>query len=100
MPGEKEAEKPVGGLWGKTPASLRRRQEMIEAAKGVFYEDGYQLASMDRIASVAGTTKRTLYDHFGNKEALFTASIEYGCRSFLDGLPRAKDLPEDPVEAL
>src|SRR4051794_30058354 len=79
MSREKRAEKPAGGLWGKTPASRQRRQEILIAAKDVFLEDGYQVASMERLAEVAGTTKRTLYDHFGSKEGLFTASIEYGC---------------------
>lgn len=92
--------KSTEGLWGKTPASRQRRQEIIAAAKAVFFEDGYQLASMDRIASVAGTTKRTLYDHFGNKDALFAATTEYACQLFVEKLPRSEDLPSDIAVAL
>ena len=57
------------GVRGKTAASQQRRQDIVGAAKTVFFEQGYQLASMDRIAAAAHTTKRTLYDHFGDKDA-------------------------------
>jgi hypothetical protein len=60
-----------GPLWGRTPASQQRRRDILVAGKKVFFECGYPLASVDRIAEVAGTTKRTVYDHFGSKEALF-----------------------------
>lgn len=89
-----------GGLWGKTPASQQRRQDIIVAAKHIFFDDGYQRASMDRIAEAAGTTKRTVYDHFGSKDALFAAVIDFGCQIFVDRLPRAEDLPSDPAAAL
>ncbi|HWL86625.1 MAG TPA: TetR/AcrR family transcriptional regulator [Polyangiaceae bacterium] len=104
MPREKQAENtmggPIGGLWGKTPASRQRRQEIVRATKAVFLEDGYRLASMERLAAVAGTTKRTLYDHFGSKEGLFTACIEHGCELFVGKLPRAEDLPADITKAV
>ncbi|QSQ21392.1 TetR/AcrR family transcriptional regulator [Pyxidicoccus parkwayensis] len=100
MSREKRAEKPAGGLWGKTPASRQRRQEILIAAKDVFLEDGYQVASMERLAEAAGTTKRTLYDHFGNKEGLFAASIEYGSELFVGRLPRVEDLSADTAEAI
>jgi TetR/AcrR family transcriptional repressor of mexJK operon len=100
MRGDKQPKKPTVGLWGKTPASQQRRQEIIAVAKTVFFEDGYQLASMQRLASAAGTTKRTLYDHFGSKKALFAATIEYGCQLFVGKLPRAEELPADTAKAI
>ncbi|MCK1323580.1 TetR/AcrR family transcriptional regulator [Bradyrhizobium sp. 156] len=96
----KRANKPAGGIWGKTAASQQRRQEILRAAKSVFFADGYQLASMDRLAAVAGTTKRTLYDHYGSKEALFAATIEFSCELFVNKLPQSEDLSADTVEAV
>lgn len=90
-----EVEAPPAGR-GRTPASRARREAIIAAAKSVFFEDGYQLASMDRIAERAGTTKRTVYDHFGSKEGLFSAVIEFGCRLFVDALPKVESLPPEP----
>lgn len=89
-----------GGLWGKTAASQQRRRDILQAAKAVFLEDGYQLASMERVAEVAKTTKRTLYDHFGSKEALWSATIAHCCEMFLAKLPSVDELPDEPRAAI
>jgi TetR/AcrR family transcriptional repressor of mexJK operon len=89
-----------GPLWGRTPASQQRRRDILLAGKKVFFESGYQLASVDRIAEVAGTTKRTVYDHFGAKEALFAEVMAFAGSQFLGLLPSADDLPETPAEGL
>jgi len=54
----------------------RKREEILAAAARVFQEEGYEVASMDRIAEAAGASKRTVYNHFGSKEALFDAVVE------------------------
>jgi AcrR family transcriptional regulator len=87
-------------LWGQTPASQKRRQDILLAAKRVFFESGYQIASIDRIAEAAGTTKRTVYDHFGSKEGLFAKVAALACRQFVELLPTADSLPEAPREGL
>lgn len=65
-----------------TDARTRRRREkrdsIVAAAAEVFREEGYELASMDRISERAGASKRTVYNHFGSKEALFEAVIAAG----------------------
>ena len=89
-----------GPLWGRTPASQQRRRDILLAGKKVFFQSGYQLASVDRIAEVAGTTKRTVYDHFGSKEVLFAEVIAFAGDQFVGLLPSAGDLPEAPAEGL
>jgi len=89
-----------GPLWGRTPASQQRRRDILLAGKKVFFQSGYPLASVDRIAEVAGTTKRTVYDHFGSKEALFAEVIAFAGGQFVGLLPSADDLPEAPAEGL
>jgi TetR/AcrR family transcriptional repressor of mexJK operon len=91
---------PRGPLWGRTPASQQRRRDILLAGKKVFFQDGYQLASVDRIAEVAGTTKRTVYDHFGSKEALFAEVIGFAGEQFVGLLPRADGLPDAPAAGL
>jgi AcrR family transcriptional regulator len=81
-------------------ASAERRAAMLAAAKVVFLEEGYETASMDRIAEQAATTKRTLYDHFGSKEALFAAVVERGCANVVAQMPGPGDLPADPRAGL
>src|SRR5580698_2175861 len=102
--GEAEATTPPeaarGPLWGRTPASQQRRRDILLAGKKVFFRDGYQLASVDRIAETAGTTKRTVYDHFGSKESLFAEVMAFAGEQFVSLLPRVDDLPESPADGL
>jgi AcrR family transcriptional regulator len=42
----------------------------------VFAHDGYERASMDRIADLAGVSKPMLYAYFGSKEGLYVAYID------------------------
>lgn len=52
------------------------RQRIITAADDLFYADGLAAVSMDRIASQAGVTKKTLYYHFRSKDDLMGAYLE------------------------
>lgn len=52
-----------------------------------FVERGYEKASMDEVAARAGTTKRTVYAHHGNKEELFRAALARAVEYFLRDLP-------------
>ncbi len=76
------------------------RDHILWAAREVFLEEGYERASMDVIASRAGTTKRTLYAHFANKEALFLAVFDLLRGFFLDRLRTPDAYSEDPAKAL
>jgi AcrR family transcriptional regulator len=57
------------------PRSVRE-QLILRVAGQVFAEGGYERASMDRIASLAGVSKPMLYAYFGSKEGLYLAYIE------------------------
>ncbi len=48
------------------------REQLLIAARELFLRDGYR-AGVDAIAAAAGVSKQTLYNHFGSKEALFSA---------------------------
>lgn len=58
------------------PLTERKRCAVIEAAVIEFQRDGFDGASMNRIAATAGVSKRTVYKHFASKEELFEAIIE------------------------
>lgn len=61
--------------------SEQKRQNILEAASDLFLSHGFEGTSMDQVAVQAGVSKQTVYSHFGNKEDLFTAIIEYKCLS-------------------
>lgn len=50
---------------------LRHRAEILEAARRVFIESGYNSATMEKIASESEFSLATLYKFFGSKENLF-----------------------------
>lgn len=49
--------------------------ELLDAARAVFAERGLRAATMDAIADRANSTKPTLYAHFGDKQALYRATL-------------------------
>ncbi|MCJ8204270.1 TetR/AcrR family transcriptional regulator [Pseudomonas sp. RGM2987] len=49
----------------------RKREAILQAAIAEFRSSGFEVTSMDRIAATAGVSKRTVYNHFPSKEALF-----------------------------
>lgn len=52
------------------------RGAIIKGAIECYKIDGVQNASMDMIAKKAGTTKATVYAHFGSKDQLFEAVFD------------------------
>ena len=79
----------------------RRSQEtvdaILEATAQVLVTHGYEKASTNRIAKKAGVSVGSIYQYFGNKEALVTALAEDHARQMLavmqDGLREHVDAP-------
>lgn len=61
------------------PKDMGKRAAILEAAKRMFTQHGFDGASMDQIAAEAGVSKLTVYSHFGDKDALFLAAVESHC---------------------
>ena len=70
----------------------RKREDIIQAAKDEFRDNGFSATSMDRIAESAKVSKRTVYNHFDSKEVLFEAIAQDLCTTF----SRVSDYPYDP----
>ena len=56
--------------------SAETRQRIIDAAYTLFYQSGFIRTGVDAVADAAGTTKRTLYQHFRSKDDLIAAVLE------------------------
>lgn len=55
-----------------------KRRAIAHAARAVFGREGYSGASVDEIAAAAGVSKRTIYNHYVDKEQLFQSVILEG----------------------
>lgn len=56
---------------GRRRGMPEKRRAIAQAARVVFGREGYSRASVDAIALEAGVSKRTIYNHFTDKEHLF-----------------------------
>jgi AcrR family transcriptional regulator len=92
----------LGARAGRRAQSRRR---ILDAARAVFFRDGFMAANLDQVADLAGVAKGTLYRYFDNKADLYvgvladngkvfssrmreTAALPGSARHRLDGLGR------------
>ena len=54
-------------------SSTPMEEKIVEVAKQVFLENGYEMTSMSDIATRAGINRPTLHYYFGTKERMFQA---------------------------
>jgi len=79
-------------------AEVRRR--ILEAAKEIFFRDGFMAANLDEIAELAGVAKGTLYRYFDNKAQIYLAVLSRKARRFEKKLQDSLDPQATPIEAL
>lgn len=70
---------------------LARREEILNAARQVFSQKGFEKAKLDEIADVAELGKGTIYNYFTNKEELFVNVI-------MRGIQRLQSFIEEAIE--
>lgn len=60
---------------------MQSRRRILDAARDVFFRDGFMLANLDEVATRAGVAKGTLYRYFESKADLYVAVLaENGMR--------------------
>jgi len=62
---------------GRRPGTTSTREEILDAARRLFAERGYDGASMRAIASEAGVDASLVVHFFGNKASLLAEAIEW-----------------------
>lgn len=73
-----------------------KRESILKAAIDAFIEFGFEKTSMDLIAKKANSSKRTVYNHFSNKESL----IEEAFNQFLRDAFESKNIEYDPSKSV
>ena len=77
-----------------------RRQEIINAAIDLFYEYGYQKASLRDLSRKVGLTQAAIYYHFRNKEEILYTIIEKSSNDLYFTLKSCLSGKKDAVEEL
>ncbi|MEU0991342.1 TetR/AcrR family transcriptional regulator [Streptomyces sp. NPDC005953] len=71
--------------------SARKRAAILSAARELFLTDGFDRSSVDAIAARAEVSKRTVYDYFGDKQALLKAVVDAVGQSLITTIRRTLD---------
>ena len=66
-----------------------RTTEIVQAARRVIAESGFDDASMERIAAEAGISKGTIYLYFRNKEELLAHVAQHGFEELMERAKQA-----------
>jgi len=63
-----------------------RRYQLIDVARTLFAERGYEGTSIEEIAQRANVSKPVVYEHFGGKEGLYAVVVDREMSALLDGI--------------
>ncbi|MCF8094946.1 MAG: TetR/AcrR family transcriptional regulator [Desulfobacteraceae bacterium] len=89
-------------LLGKQPKEVaeKTKERIIKTSLKVFAQEGFNNAKLRDIAAQAGTTHSLIRHHFGSKEDLWMAVVDYGLKLHEDRLKRIIESGQctDPVE--
>jgi TetR/AcrR family transcriptional regulator, mexJK operon transcriptional repressor len=77
------------------PFDETKRDVIVAAAFSAFFEHGYGGTSIEEIARRAGVSKVTVYNRFGDKQALFSAAIASECLEMETALRLDVDQPQN-----
>ncbi len=77
---------------------MSKRQHILDGARSVFAEQGYERATVDLIAAKAGVSKATVYNHFDDKQALFVAAVVEMCDGLRGDVEGCVGVPAGNVE--
>ena len=77
-----------------------KRERILEEARQLFFEQGYQGTTLDEVAKQLEVTKPFIYSHFPNKAALLGEISERGTARCLEAVTRAHASDADPETKL
>ncbi len=67
------------------------RRRILEAARDVFFRDGFMQANLDEVAEKAGVAKGTLYRYFESKAELYVAVLAHNGAIFEEKMRETLD---------
>lgn len=77
-----------------------QRKHILEAARDVFFRDGFVHANLDEVAQRAGVAKGTLYRYFENKGELYVAVLVHNGAIFEQRMREAAASAQEPAQQI
>ncbi|MFT7686907.1 MAG: AcrR family transcriptional regulator [Candidatus Azotimanducaceae bacterium] len=68
--------------------AISKREQIVDEALKLFYQYGFNSTGVDKIITVAGVSKKTLYNHFKSKDELILATLRLRDERFRNNLMR------------
>src|SRR5262245_23780472 len=88
-----------GATTGRRPRdSAATRLALLNAARQLFAEHGYDATTVRAVAEKAGVNQALLFRYFGNKRGLFADAVQSEALRLLEG--PAEDLLERSLDAM
>jgi AcrR family transcriptional regulator len=84
----------------QTDRTRATRRKLLDAAKRIFAQQGFEAARLEDIAAGAGYTRGAFYANFESKEDIFFALFEEWVRERIESLTHAMRRHSDPAEKL
>jgi AcrR family transcriptional regulator len=78
----------------------RNRMIILRSAKELFHKKGFYTTTMEDIAQYSGFDRRTIYNHFKNKEEIFAALVSGVITDITKAYDEVALLPVTPLERL
>ncbi|HTO06127.1 MAG TPA: TetR/AcrR family transcriptional regulator [Myxococcota bacterium] len=80
--------------------SERSRKKILDSARAVFFEEGFERANLDEVARRAGLAKGTIYRHFDSKAELYVEVLVQNADTFLERMQRVVDPKDSAAEQI
>lgn len=76
------------------------REKIIQKSADLFLSYGFKSVTMDDIANALGISKKTIYQHFGNKTKLVEATTLAMFDTISHGIDCIRELEKNPIKEL
>ena len=97
---KKQASAPGTGREIKPGVVAFKRARILEEASALFFEKGYEAATLEMLADRLSATKPFLYTYFKGKSAILSAICEVGVKESLAALDRMAETERTSIDLL
>ncbi|MFD6195244.1 TetR/AcrR family transcriptional regulator [Mycobacteriaceae bacterium NPDC060252] len=84
----------------RAETSSDSRKMLLDAASDLFAERGYQQTTFTDLVERTGISRGSISWHFGNKEGLVAAVLDYRCDEVLDSLASIEEMSPGDIRTL